>query len=222
MGRTEDLSEAPPVETEAVTVSWEKVLAQTRALEISSSLRMIRAEPGTAVDMARQVRRARDQQRELRNARKGTPQSQLEGRVAALEQENAAIRRENAAIKAELAMVKECLARDVAAPVALLVEAGRIAEARQLVGLLTQASPGPTLERWSQVLAPPVVHSENQATGSPFARNAEWLRENSEAHAGKWVALRDGTLIDEDPSRVALQRRLEQSTALEGVTFVRL
>jgi hypothetical protein len=103
-----------------------------------------------------------------------------------------------------------------------LVEAGRIAEARQLVGLLAQASPGPSVERWSQVLAPPVVRSENQATGSPFARNAEWLRQNSEAHAGKWVALRDGTLIDEDASRVTLQRRLERASALEGVTFVRL
>jgi hypothetical protein len=165
--------------------------------------------------MALKLRRSREQQQGRQSARAGTPWTKLEGRVAALE-------KENAAIKAELAMLKQRLERDVAGPVASLVEAGRITEARQLVGLLAQASPSPSLERWSQVLAPPVVHSEQQATGSPFARNAEWLRQNSEAHAGKWVALREGTLVDEDPSRVALQRRLEQANALEGITFVRL
>jgi hypothetical protein len=217
MGRTEDLSEVPPVEAKAVTVSWEKVLAETRASEFSSPVRTISAATWATAGIARQLRRARDDQRERRSARAGTPQAVLAGRVAALE-------KENAAIKAELAMLKQRLDRTAAGPVASLVETGRITEARQLVGLLAQAqaSPSPTLERWSQVLAPPVIHAENQATGSPFARNAEWLRQNSEAHAGRWVALRDGTLVDEDPSRVALQRRLEQANALEGVTFVRL
>lgn len=215
MGRTENLPETPPVETETVTVSWEKVLAQTRATEFSSPLRMACSATGAVAGMASQLLRSRSHQQERRSARTGTPRTKLEGRVAALEKENAAIR-------AELAAVKERLERNVASPVASMVEAGRIAEARQLVGLLAQASPAPSLDRWSQVLAPPVVHSENQATGSPFTRNAEWLRQNSEAHAGKWVALRDGTLVDEDPSRVALQRRLEQASALEGVTFVRL
>jgi 4-hydroxy-L-threonine phosphate dehydrogenase PdxA len=222
MGRTEDLPEVPAIETKAVTVSWERVLAETRASEFSSTLRTLGAVTGAAAGIARQLRRARDQQRERRSARTATAQTKLEGRVAALEKENAGIKRENAAIKVELATLRQRLDRDVAGPVASLVEAGRITEARQLVGLLAQASPSLTLERWSQVLAPPVVHSENQATGSPFARNAEWLRQNSEAHADKWVALRDGTLVDEDPSRVALQRRLEQANALEGVTFVRL
>lgn len=221
MGRAEDLPEVPPVEAKAVTESWQKVLAQTWA-ELASPLRMIGTPTGAVAGIASQLRRAREQQQERRSTRKQTPRTRLESRVAALEKENAAIKEENAAIKAELAMLRQRLERDVAWPVASLVEAGRIAEARQLVGLLAQTSPGPTLERWSQVLAPPVVHSENQATGSPFARNAEWLRQNSEAHAGKWVALRDGTLVDEDPSRVALQRRLEQSNSLEGVTFVRL
>lgn len=215
MGRTEDLSEVPPVETKAVTVSWEKVLAETRASEFSSTLRTIGVATEAAAGIARQLRRARNQQRERRSARTATPQTKLEGRVAALE-------KENAGIKAELATLRQRLERDVAGPVASLVEAGRITDARQLVGLLAQASQSPALERWSQVLAPPVVRLENQATGSPLTRNAEWLRANSETHVGKWVALRDGTLVDEDPSRVALQRRLEQANALEGVTFVRL
>ncbi|MDC0709899.1 hypothetical protein POL68_15605 [Stigmatella sp. ncwal1] len=172
---------------------------------------MNRSETQVAADMALKLRRSRDQQ-ERRNARSGAPRTKLEGRVAALE-------KENAAIKAELASLKE---RGVAGPVASLVEVGRITEARQLVGLLAQASPAPSLERWSQVLAPPVVHSENEATASPFARNAEWLRQNSEDHVGKWVALREGSLVDEDPSRVVLQRRLAQANALEGITFVRL
>ena len=207
MGRTEDLPEGPPVKTEAVTVSWEEVLTRTQAPELSPSLRKVSAEMEMAAGMALKLRRSRDEQRR-RSARTETPRTKLEGRVAALEK--------------ELAQVKQRLERGVVAPVASLVETGRINEARQLVALLTQASPALSLERWSQVLAPPVVHSEQQATGSPFARNAEWLRHNSEAHAGKWVALRDGTLVDEDTSRVALQRRLEQADALEGVTFVRL
>jgi hypothetical protein len=215
MGRLEDLPEAPPVEAEAVTISWEKAIAQTRASDVPSAVRMIRAESGTAFDLVRQLRRARAHLQERRSARTGTPRTKLDGRVAALEQENAAI-------KAELALLKQRMERDMTGPVASLVEAGRITEARQLVGLLAQALPGSTLERWSQVLAPPVVRSENQATGSPFARNAEWLRQNSETHADRWVALRDGTLVDEDPSRVVLQRRLEQANALEGVTFIRL
>lgn len=208
MGRTEDLSEAPPINPEAVTVSWETVQARTQAAELSSSLRMFRSGIEGAADMARHLRRAREQQRSRRGARPGTSRTELEGRVAALEK--------------ELAALKLRLERDVAGPVASLVEAGRITEARLLVGLLAQASPAPVLERWAQVLAPPVVQAEKQATGSPLARNAEWLRQNAEAHAGKWVALRDGTLVDEDPNRVALQRRLEQTNALEGVTFVRL
>jgi uncharacterized protein (DUF885 family) len=209
MGRTEDLPEGPPVSTEAVTVSWEEVIARTQAPESSLSLRRVTSETEMVAGMALKLHRSREeQQQRRRSARTETYRTKLEGRVAALEK--------------ELAQVKQRLERGVVAPVASLVEAGRINEARQLVALLTQASPALALERWSQVLAPPVVHSEQQATGSPFARNAEWLRQNAEAHAGKWVALRDGTLVDEDSSRVALQRRLEQANALEGITFVRL
>jgi len=214
MGRPENFSEGSPVDTEAVTVSWDDVVAQSRTLEPSASLRRSGAETEMVVGMALKLRRAREQQGR-RNARTETPRTKLEGRVASLE-------KENAAIKAKLAILEQRLERDVASPVVSLVEAGRITEARQLVGLLAQASPAPSLERWSEALAQPVVHSEPRATGSSFVRNAEWLRQNSEAYAGKWVALREGMLVDEDPSRVALQRRLEQANSLEGITFVRL
>lgn len=150
-----------------------------------------------------------------RRTRTSGPRTKLESRIAALEGENASI-------WAELAALKERLEQGVTGPVALLVHSGRITEARQLVGLLVQTTPTPSLARWSQVLAPPVVHSESQATGSPLARNTEWLRQNAEAHVGKWVVLRDGALVDEDVSRVTLQRRLERTGNLQGVTFVRL
>ena len=215
MGRPENLPKSPPVDSEAVTVSWEEAIAKTQTSEFSSSLRMVGAETELSAGMTLRLRRSRDEQQRRRSARTATPRTTIEGRVAMLE-------KENAAIKAELAQVKQRLERGETSPVVSLVEAGRITEARQLVALLTQASPTPALERWSQVIAQPVVHSEAQATGSSFARNAEWLRHNSEAHAGKWVALRDGTLVDEGASRVALQRRLEQANALEGITFVRL
>lgn len=209
MERTENLPESPPLAAEAMTVSWEEAAAQAQTRELSPALRAISAEPKIAGGMVQALRRSRAQhQQSRRSARTETPRAKLESRVAALEK--------------ALAQVNQYLDRGVVAPVVSLVEAGCITEARQLVALLAKASPTPGLERWSQVLAPPVVHSEQQATGSPFARNAEWLRHNSEAHAGKWVALRDGTLVDEDASRVALQRRLEQANTLEGVTFVRL
>lgn len=214
MGRAKDFPETPPVETEAVTVSWDKALAQT-LVPGGMPLSMGRGGTGLSADMALKLRRSRDQQKERRTARGGASRTKLEARVEALE-------KENAAIKADLATIHQRVERGMVGPVASLVEAGRLTEARQLVGLLAQASPSSVLEVWSQVLAPPDVRAEQQATGSSFAGNAEWLQRNAEAHAGKWVALRDGTLVDEDPSRVALQRRLAHANALEGITFVRL
>ncbi len=124
-----------------------------------------------------------------------------------------------AALEAEVASLKE---QALTAPVVHLVNAGRIAEARQLVRLLLQAAPSSGLSSWEQVLAPPVVHAEAAATGVRLARSAEWLRAHAETHAGQWVALRDGVLIDADVSRVTLQRRLAQGSGLAGITFARL
>jgi len=214
MGRIEDLPEGSSAKEETLTSSWEEVLAETRASEFPAPLRTIQAEAGVAADMARELRRSRDWQ-QRRSARSAAPRLSLESRIAALE-------REATAMRAEMATLQVRMEQGLATPVASLVAAGHIAEARQLVGFLAQTSPTPLLEGWSRVLAPPVVHSENQATGSPLAPNAEWLRKNAGAHAGRWVALREGTLVDEDPSRVILQRRLEQANTLEGVTFVRL
>jgi hypothetical protein len=208
MGRIEDLPEASPIKSEAMTTTWEEALAQTRAAVSSPPLRMVGAWAGSAMEMVRELGRSESRSMQRRTARAGSSRTKLEGRVAALE--------------AELASVKERLARGVTSPVVSLVDAGRIAEARQLVGLLVQASSTPALEQWSKVLAPPGVRSEAEATGAPLTRNAEWLRVNAEAHAGKWVALREGALVDEDTSRVALQRRLEQAGSLTGITFVRV
>jgi hypothetical protein len=48
------------------------------------------------------------------------------------------------------------------------------------------------------------------------------LRAHSGEYAGQWVALRNGTLVGADVSRVALHRRLEQDGELAGITLVRL
>lgn len=124
------------------------------------------------------------------------------------------------ALEAENAALKSRLEEAPEAPIRTLLEAGRLAEARQLVALLLQATPSPRLEQWARLLAPPVVHSGGQATGNGMAGERQWLREHAKDYAGQWVALREGALLDADVSRVALHRRLQRSGALEGALFV--
>ena len=125
-------------------------------------------------------------------------------------------------LEAENAALKEQLEKAATAPVLELLNAGRVTEARQLLSLLLKASPSPKLEKWARILAPPVARPEGPATGSSIARNNAWLREHAREYSGKWVGLREGVLVGEDTSRVALHRRLEQTGQLEGVFFARL
>jgi hypothetical protein len=127
-----------------------------------------------------------------------------------------------AVLETELSQLKERLQQAETAPLIQLVEAGRITEARQLVSLLLKASPSPRLEQWARVLAPPEASVAPAATGGTLARDNAWLRANAKDYAGRWVALRDGVLVDADASRVALHRRLEQTGELEGIAFARL
>jgi hypothetical protein len=143
-----------------------------------------------------------------RRSRSAQSRGGREQRIVALETENASL--------------KEQLERATTAPVLNLLSAGRVSEARQLVNLLLKASPSPKLEQWARVLMPPVVRAEPSATGGAIARNNAWLREHAREYVGKWVALRDGVLVGEDPNRVALHRRLQQAGQLDGVFFARL
>jgi hypothetical protein len=137
-----------------------------------------------------------------------TPREALEQRLATLEAENAAL--------------KEQLEKATTAPVLELLNAGRVNEARRLLSLLLKTSPSPTLEKWARIVAPPVARPAGPATGTRIASANSWLRQHAGEYVGKWVALRDGVLLDADESRVALHRRLERDGNLEGVLFARL
>jgi hypothetical protein len=58
-----------------------------------------------------------------------------------------------------------------------------------------------------------------KGAGASIGLYADWLREHAHAYQGKWVALRDGRVIDSDPSRVELHRRIEGSPALADTLF---
>ena len=55
-----------------------------------------------------------------------------------------------------------------------------------------------------------------------FHVNMAWLRENRESYMGKWVALRDGKLIDCDVSRKAMTERLLTNEDIRSMLFVKV
>jgi len=79
---------------------------------------------------------------------------------------------------------------------------------------------------WLRVLEPPrATPGAKAAPGSEDlfrAMNAA-LKAARTTHAGQWVALHGGTIVDADVSRVALHRRLESQGRLgDELTFARI
>lgn len=103
-----------------------------------------------------------------------------------------------------------------------LFEEGREEEARRLVEQLVQESPTPRLEKWAWALARPAILMGEGMTGESYKRNNAWMRQNFRQYTGKWVALREGVLLDVDEDRLALHERLEQRGDLQGVLFAHL
>ena len=91
-----------------------------------------------------------------------------------------------------------------------LLTNGRVLAARKLVGgVPSDHVANETLRRLRAALAEPVVRRRLPAEGKG-SRNIEWLRRHAHRHAGQWVALVEGELVDTDASLAVLRRRLRQ------------
>lgn len=102
-----------------------------------------------------------------------------------------------------------------------LVEANRVAEARRYVE--EQLARGDTsVESWANLLRPPRVTTSPRTTHSDFGADYAWLRANRDAFLGRWVALRDGHLLDTDVRLRPLVDRLTERGAIEGAFVVQV
>lgn len=102
-----------------------------------------------------------------------------------------------------------------------LAEAGRVEEARRYVQ--EHLSGGDAdLERWSQLLRPPLAKTSPRRSRGDFGADNAWLRENRDAFLGRWVALRDGKLLDSDATLRLLLDRLTASGSEDGAFIVRV
>lgn len=89
-------------------------------------------------------------------------------------------------------------------------------------GIDNERSQSLTAARW---LTKPEVAAVFRALlpAEDFTRNAEWLRKNRDAYEGKWIALFDGELVDQDSSRLALHKRLMAAGRLcRGTLFTKV
>lgn len=221
MGRSQDNPGPSFIPPKEVNMSWEEILSLQRAGSSTSWLQRV----GGWGSLSRE-QNEREAARSLERTLRARKQAGSHGRAASahepLARQVAHLQAKNAELHERLQRVESWLEAGTTSPVVALVTAGHIAEARQLVSLLLQATPSGSLANWSKVLAPPSAHADTSATGPSFTSNAAWLRANAGAYSGQWVALRDGTLLGADESRVRLQRALEARSDLAGATFVRL
>jgi hypothetical protein len=75
------------------------------------------------------------------------------------------------------------------------------------------------LQKMAHILAPPrVVRTEASIPGS-LAANRAWMRLHADEYRGKWVALRNGSLLAEAESAAEVWRSLEST---EGVMLTRV
>jgi hypothetical protein len=102
-----------------------------------------------------------------------------------------------------------------------LVEANRVEEARHYVDeRLAQGDK--SVEGWAKLLRPPRVRTSPRRAHGNFAADHAWLRQHREAFLDRWVALRDGELLDADITLRALVERLTERDQIEGAFVVRV
>lgn len=103
------------------------------------------------------------------------------------------------------------------------MQSGDVGGARRLLAEFDPTTRAdPRLARWVRALTPPEVRVGSSGSTGSLEKNAAWLRKNATAHIGRWVALRDGELLESNPDHVALHRELERRGELLGVVFVRI
>jgi len=102
-----------------------------------------------------------------------------------------------------------------------LVENSCIDDARDV---LSNIQPGTSteLDNWKKVLSEPKAKVEKSATGGQTRKNAVWLQNNAEKYKGKWIALKNSTLVGSHESRVELYQSLKEEGKLAGTMFFRI
>ena len=101
---------------------------------------------------------------------------------------------------------------DYVAAVRLLIEAEAIELARRLADEGAERFPRhEQLRRAAYVLAPPRVISVGGPRATGLDENVAWIPSNAACHAGRWVAVRNGGLLDSAPTYEELRQRVEPS-----------
>lgn len=93
--------------------------------------------------------------------------------------------------------------------------------ARHIVAQELKKSPqNEDLKQLARVIAPPRVLSiRSNVSNDSLAANRQWLKNQSESYAGKWVALRDGSLV---AAATDLEEVKQQAGNLSGLFITRV
>jgi hypothetical protein len=102
-----------------------------------------------------------------------------------------------------------------------LVENNLIEDARNVLSTI-QPGTFTAVDNWRKVLSEPEAKMEKSATGGQTRKNALWLQNNSEKYKGKWIALKNKTLMGFHESRVELHQSLKKDGKLAGAMFFRI
>ncbi|MFH0822189.1 MAG: hypothetical protein V2B18_05510 [Pseudomonadota bacterium] len=102
-----------------------------------------------------------------------------------------------------------------------LAEKGDLPAARRIISPVPRGL-SESLDKWREVLAPPVARVTGSASGRDLRLDSEWLEKNSWQYVGQWVALKNGELLDSGPSRAALRAILKERGDLSGAFLVKI
>lgn len=91
-----------------------------------------------------------------------------------------------------------------------MVEQGQVVEARRRIEAETKAGRSQELGAWADLLELPSPVAQPRSGRGDFDANSAWLRKHRGDYQGKWVALRDGNLMDFDSSFKVLRNRLRE------------
>jgi hypothetical protein len=100
----------------------------------------------------------------------------------------------------------------------VMVQEGRVDEARDRIKAELEAGRGQALRVWAKLLNPPSSAPQPRSGRDDFDDNAAWLRRHTDHYRGKWVALSGGSLLDQDSSLIKLRDRLREK-GLEREAF---
>jgi len=104
-----------------------------------------------------------------------------------------------------------------------LVGRGSVDEARRFLGVLEAHDPLlSVVQRWKRVLERPAAGPKPDATGRDPRPDMDWLRHNGHRYAGRWVALKNGVLLDSDVAARALAQRLSAGGSAEGIVVMKV